>query len=562
MPPEARTCLLIADFTIDNFAGYLNNDRESPAVDAVVAPPGPVGQTLARPPTQTRDICCVWTRPQGAIPSFNKRLMYEAVPAEQILEEVDQYTALLLAASENFRSLFVPTWQLPTFNRGCGMIDMRSEIGIANTLMKMNLRLADGIGEAANIFLLNAQKWIEEAGFGAFVPKLWYMGKIAFGDQVFAAAAKDLKAALRGLGGMAKKLLAVDLDNTLWGDVVGEVGWEKIRLGGHDHVGEAFADFQKALKALTNRGILLGIVSKNEESVALEAIRKHPEMMLGLDDFSGWRINWRDKAQNLVDLVAELNIGLHSVVFIDDDPVERTRVREALPEVMVPEWPQDQTLYASTLTALPCFDAPSFSAEDSSRGAMYASERQRQERKKSLGSLDEWLHTLELKVKIEGLNAVNLPRAGQLLNKTNQMNLTTRRMVEGELADWAARENNALWVFYVADKFGDSGLTGIASLEVRGGRGRIVDFVLSCRAMGRKVEETMLYHLFRHARDAGLEEVYADYVQSPRNKPCGDFFCRTLPRSDAVKNRYYWKLERDFPLPSHIEIALVGDNCK
>ena len=426
---EDYTVLLISDFNMDNFAGYLNHDEDAPRVHALVAPYGQVVQTLAQQEAKLwerdLDCCVVWTRPQGVIQSFERLLMHEQVPVERVLEEVDNYAALLLEASHKVKSVFVPIWLLPTYCRGRGMIDMRNQIGLANTLMRMNLRLADSTSAAPNIYLLNAQKWVEKSGPGAFAPKLWYMGKIAFGNKVFVAAVDDLKTALNALDGGARKLLIVDLDNTLWGEVVGDVGWEKIKLGGHDHTGEAFADFQRALKSLSNRGVVLGIVSKNQEFVALEAIQKHPEMVLGLDDFAGWRINWQDKAQNVVDPVAELNMGLQSTVFIDDDPVERTRVREALPEVLVPEWPKDPTAYASTLSDLPCFDVAAISAEDSMRAGMYTSERKRREEKKKILSLDEWLHTLDLKVRIEKLGESSLSRAAQLLNKTNQMNLTT-----------------------------------------------------------------------------------------------------------------------------------------
>src|SRR5262249_22447003 len=162
----------------------------------------------------------------------------------------------------------------------------------------------------------------------SFSPRLWYLGKIPYANEVFKEAARDVKSALRGLAGKARKLVIVDLDETLWGGIVGEDGWEHIKLGGHDPASEALADFQRELKALTRRGILLGIVSKNEEAVALAAIDKHPEMVLRRSDFTGWRINWGDKAANIVDLVNELNLGIDSVVFIDDNPSERARVRE------------------------------------------------------------------------------------------------------------------------------------------------------------------------------------------------------------------------------------------
>ena len=551
-------CVLVSDFNMGNFAGYLNNDPESPPVAAVLAPYGQVVQTLtqADSPVWDRkpDGCVVWTRPEAVIESFNHLSMHESVATARILAEVDDYSALLLTAAARVRSLFVPAWTLPTSIRGCGMMDLRNEVGMANTLMRMNLRLADNVAGASNIYLLNTQKWIESSGESAFNPKLWYMGKVAFGNKVFAAAVKDLKAALRGIDGEARKLIIVDLDHTLWGGTVGDLGWENIRLGGHDAVGEACVDFQKALKALNNRGVLLGIVSKNEESIALEAIRKRKEMVLGIDDFCGWKINWKDKAQNVVDLVAEVNVGLQSTVFIDDDPMERQRVREALPEVFVPEWPADATRYRFALSGLRCFDVPALSAEDAARAEMYAVERRRTETRKRIGSVDEWLPTLGLKVRIEELDDFNLPRAAQLMNKTSQMNLATRRMTEGELADWAMQGNKKLWVFHVSDKFGDYGLTGLLGLETRDGKGRIADFVLSCRAMGRKVEETMISHSIQFARSEGMEEIYADYVQTRRNVPCLHFLARTLSAAADHEHRFHWDLSRDFPPPPHVEI--------
>src|SRR5439155_615978 len=173
--------------------------------------------------------------------------------------------------------------------------------------------------------------------------------------------------------------------------------------------------------------IALAVVSKNEESTALEAIESHTEMVLRKADLAAWRINWRDKASNIADIAKELNLGLQSVVFVDDNPVERARVREALPEVYVPEWPTDKMQYRSALDALRCFDVPRISKEDVERTRLYAEERQRTELRSHVGSLDEWLSTLGTTVKMQRLDASNLPRTTQLFNKTNQMNVRTRR---------------------------------------------------------------------------------------------------------------------------------------
>ncbi len=328
-------------------------------------------------------------------------------------------------------------------------------------------------------------------------------------------------------------------------------------MGGHDPVGEAYTDFQLALKSLTNRGVLLGIVSKNEETTALEAINRHPEMVLKLNDFAGWKINWQDKAQNIVDLVSDLNLGLQSVVFIDDNPVEQARVREAFPEVLVPEWPDDSMLYVSTLLGLRCFDTPSVSKEDIERTRMYANELQRNELRKSLSSLDDWLRSLEIKIKIEELNEVNLQRTAQLLNKTNQMNLTTRRMTERELLDWVKGDSRKLWTFRVSDKFGDSGLTGIISLEVKDNYCQIVDFILSCRVIGRKVEETMLFTAIRYARGMGLMSVKAEYIPTLKNKPCLDFWKKSGFELSENSRSFTWDLKKEYDLSDQIAVLLT-----
>src|SRR5207248_5467611 len=240
-------------------------------------------------------------------------------------------------------------------------------------------------------------------------------------------------------------------------------------------------------------GVLLGIVSKNEESTALEAIRSHPEMVLRQDDFAGWRINWEDKAQNIVELVSELNLGLQSVVLIDDSPVERARVHEAFPDVLVPEWPSSPLDYTATLHGLRCFDTRLVSLEDRTRTEMYVTERKRHEVRTQVSSLEQWLASLNIQVEAEPLSEATLDRATQLLNKTNQMNLSTRRMIKEELQNWNQQPENTVLIFRVSDKFGDYGLVGVASFVLRDGNANVVDFVLSCRVMGRKVEETMLH---------------------------------------------------------------------
>jgi len=559
---EQLKCVLISDFNADIFSGYLSNNDEDPSVHVTVASFGQVIPVLMQENLEywngSFDFAVIWTRPETVIKSFSDLLAFKSVTVKDILSEVDSFVSLIVNISDKINNVFFPSWVLPSYQRGLGMLDMKKDVGIANILMQMNMRLSENIDNTSNVHLLDSHRWTSAAGRNAFNPRLWYRGKIAFGNDVFKEAVKDIKSALRGILGHSKKIIILDLDNTLWGGVVGDVGWENIVLGGHDPVGESYVDFQATLKSFINRGILLGIVSKNEEDTALEAITRHPEMVLSLDDFTGWRINWQDKAQNLVDLMSDLNLGLESAVFIDDNPVERARVREALPDVLVPEWPDDSMLFTRTLLSLSCFDMSSVSREDMNRTRMYVTERQRSDLRRSLSSLDEWLTSLEIKITIEELNEVNLQRTAQLFNKTNQMNLSTRRMTEKELAEWAMGDNRKLWVFRVSDKFGDSGLTGIISLELKNDYCQIVDFILSCRVIGRKVEETMLHKVVHYAKDLGLQRVTAHYIQTPKNKPCLDFWVQSGFTRNVDENTFSWDLKNEYGLPHQVEVLATG----
>jgi FkbH-like protein len=277
-------------------------------------------------------------------------------------------------------------------------------------------------------------------------------------------------------------------------------------------------------------------------------------MVLELSDFAAWRIDWGDKAANIAALVADLNLGLQSVVFIDDNPHERARVAEALPEVLVPEWPDDPRSYPRALRALACFDNPVRSVEDISRTQLYATERRRTELLSSVASLDDWIRQLDIVVRADALGPGNLPRACQLLNKTNQMNLATRRLTEDELITWASDPGHATWCVTVADRLGDAGLTGLVSVSVDGDEAQLVDFVLSCRVMGRRVEAAMVHLACGLARELGAGRLVATLLPTAKNDPCRRFFDESglTHSSDDV---YGWDLTQDYPPPRDLVIA-------
>lgn len=562
---SALRVLVLSDFNVDTLCGHLRNqfdDREL-AVEVAAAPFGQLMPALLDERmaiwSTAHDGALVWTLPEAVIPSFAKLLDGQRVELAQLLAEVGQFAEALALAAKRVKWMYVASWAAPRVpSLGFGSLEMQPGVGVAATLMHMNLALAEALHEHG-VTLLDASRWLR--GAELFSAKRWYLAKLPFGNAVLREAAIDIVEAVRNRLGRARKLVIVDLDDTLWGGILGDEGWENLRLGGHDAIGEAYVDFQRGLAALKQRGILLAVVSKNTESIALEAMRKHPEMVLRPEDFVAWRINWDDKARNIVELVAELELGLDAAVFIDDNPFERARLAEALPDVLVPDWPKDPLLYRTALASLRCFDAVALSDEDHARTALYEQERSRSADRAAFTSVDEWLTTLATTVQVERLDPAK-PASGhwartvQLLNKTNQLNLRTRRMSEPELQRWAAQPGCSVHAFHVSDRFGAAGLTGILGLQIRDGVAHIEDFVLSCRVMGRKIEETLVHVAVELARQHGAARVQAEYLPTAKNGPCLAFWRRSGFASEGDDERpvFVWETEARYQLPAAITL--------
>jgi FkbH-like protein len=572
MTERARTGLLVSDFQVGNLAALLGKGGEGPPMQIVQGPFGQVIPILMEPPVppapaESFDFAVVWAQPEAISSEYARAKVHHPVEAEAVRAEVRAFADRVRGALETIPNVLVCTFGADPADRGLGILDRGGGHGLARLRSEMNRTLADELGGVRGVLLLDSERWIARVGVGAYDPRLWYMAKIPFTPAVFQEAAVEIRTALHALRKGGRKLLILDLDHTLWGGVVGETGYKGVRLGGHDPLGEAFVDFQRAIEALTRRGVVLGIVSKNEEEVALEAIREHPEMVLRPEHFAGWRINWQDKAANVAALVEELNLGLGSAVFIDDQPAERARVREALPEVLVPEWPEDPTEYRRALRAMRCFDVPALSEEDRARARSYAEERQRREVRASVGSMEAWLEELGVRVEVEPLGEANLSRATQLLNKTNQMNLRTRRMSETEFARWAEGEGRQVWVCRVSDRFGEAGLTGLVSVELDGAEVHVADFILSCRVFGRRVEEAMVGVAAKWARRGGAERLVAEYLPTERNRPClrfweerSGFEVGAGGEGEAV--RFERGLAEGYPMPESVEMVGGGQPAR
>lgn len=550
-----RSVHLLSDFNVDilraSLARLLDGDYTVTA-----APFGQVRQGLSSPSPaiDTHTAVVVWTRPEAVIEQFAHVAALERTDHDRVLDEVEAFKRSLVTLAGRCRYVFVPTWTVPPDQRLFGILDFKPGAGVRHLLARMNLSLSALMDTTSNLVVLPADPWLHAAHGTPYAPKLDFITKTPFAREVFDRAAHDVRAALRGLEGLARKVVVVDLDDTLWGGIVGDDGWEHLRLGGHDHVGEAYVRFQRALLALRNRGIQLAIASKNDEAVALEAMTRHPEMVLRPEHFAGWRINWNDKAQNLVELADELRLGLQSFVFIDDNPVERDRVAHALPDVFVPDWPVDPAFLAQALERLDCFDVGQLTAEDFARSAQQSAERLRRAELAEGQSHTEWLGGLRTAVVVETLSTANLSRVTQLFNKTNQLNLQTRRLSADEIQSWLAPPNRRLWAVRVRDKFGDLGLTGVISLELQGDVAWVTDLILSCRVMGRRVEDVMLNIASRCALDHHAERLRLEYRASTRNAPCLAMLeaSRLTRVSDHV---FEWNQKQPYALPETVTLS-------
>jgi FkbH-like protein len=325
------------------------------------------------------------------------------------------------------------------------------------------------------------------------------------------------------LTGRLAKVLVVDLDNTLWGGVVGEDGLEGVRLG-PEYPGAPYLALQRAILALRARGVILAVASKNNDADAMEVLERHPEMLLRPHHFAAMEIGWGDKAQSLRKLAADLNLGLDAFAFLDDSPVERDRVRVATPEVTVIDLPGDPMDYAGALLACPAFERLSVSNEDRERGRIYAEQRQRADLERSATTLEDFLRSLQMVMDMFEARPEDVPRIAQLTQKTNQFNLTTRRYSEQQVAGMLLDAETHVYRARLEDRFGDNGLVGVAITREAKGVSEIDTLLLSCRVIGRTVETAMLARLAADAGARGCHVIRGVFAPTARNELAGALY--------------------------------------
>ena len=450
-----------------------------------------------------------------------------AALAQERTDGIARIQALVEAVSQHAPgvTLVINTFALPD-RSPFGVLDLKIEAGQRERITALNTDLAALVRDRRQVVLIDQDR--VEARFGkARVrdARLWYLGSLPYSEAFLPVLAAEYLRVIRPLKGLVRKCIVLDLDNTLWGGVVGEDGLEGIKLGGNDAPGNAFRDFQLALLALRRRGILLALCSKNNPDDVWDVIENHPHMVLRRADFAAVRINWADKASNITEIARELNLGLDSFVFVDDNPAERAVVTTHLPAVLVLDLPADPAYYTETLLNLDVFESLAVTAEDRARGEMYAQAQARREfTQTNAGDLTSHLEGLGIVVKIEPATAFSIPRIAQLINKTNQFNLTTRRYTEAQVRVMAESEGSRISSVTVSDRFGDFGLTGVAIVHVGADRWLIDSFLLSCRVLGRGVEDALLAHIIEEARTAGARVLQAHFVPTARNAPAQGFY--------------------------------------
>jgi FkbH-like protein len=349
-------------------------------------------------------------------------------------------------------------------------------------------------------------------------PQQWNLAKLAFDTEFLPLYAEHVCRLIGALRGKSRRCLILDLDNTVWGGVIGDDGLEGISIAQGDATGEAFLEVQRMALALRERGIVLAVSSKNTDSVARTPFAQHPEMLLREHHFAVFQANWNDKATNIASIAQALNLGVDAMVFLDDNPVERGLVREALPAVAVPELPDDPALYARTLAAAGYFEAVAFSDEDRKRAGLYQDNARRVALQAQVADLPAYLASLDMEIVFKPFDATGRARIAQLINKSNQFNLTTRRYTEAEVAEAEADPNAFTLQVRLIDTFGDNGMIGVNVVRRSAPDEWTIDtWLMSCRVLGRCVEHMVLRELIAHARDHGVKRIIGTYIPTDRN---------------------------------------------
>lgn len=463
---------------------------------------------------QTRDIA----------PALWETSPIEAKAADAIVASALERIGTVVRAfrASSAASLVIHALELPV-QSGHGVFDDQGESGQSGAIRRINAGIRALAGELKGVYVLDYDALVSRHGrLRWHDEQKWLTVRMPIAAEFHREMVREWMRFLHPLTGRISKVLVTDLDNTLWGGVIGEDGLAGIKLG-IEYPGAGFRALQQAMLDCYSRGILLAVASKNNDKDAFEAIDGHDQMILRREHFAAFRINWNDKAQSLREIAAELNVGIDSLAFVDDNPVERQRIRQELPEVAVIDLPENPLEYARALRAAPYFERLALSAEDLERGRYYAGQRERAELEKNVTSVEDFYRSLEQEVEVAPVAADTLGRIAQLTQKTNQFNVTTRRYTDEQV--WRMHEEGArVYGVRVKDRYGDNGIVGVVIGRLDNDRYLIDSFLLSCRVIGRTVETAILSCLVEEARLLGAAEIEGEFLPTRKNEPAARFF--------------------------------------
>jgi FkbH-like protein len=442
---------------------------------------------------------------------------------QQIVSGLMEWTQLALSRLKS--TILMANFASPHY-RGLGVADLKQEYGESEFWLEVNLELLRECKKEQRLHLIDVEKVTSSVGKEyVFDPKMKYLAGMEWSERFFPALADELVRYIKALKGLTKKCLIIDLDGTLWGGVLGEEGPLGVKVGKGDPESEAYWDFQLRLKRLKERGILLAICSKNNLGDVQEMFDKRPDMPLKLSDFSEMEINWEPKSTNIQKLCSRLNIGLNSVIFIDDSPAECSLIEAALPEVCCICLPQSVAEYPLLLDRMNDFEKVQVIEDDAVKTDQYRENKQREELKQHIGDLRDYLHNLQTKIIIRNATQADLPRVHQLFTKTNQFNVTTIRYTPGEIEELIHNNQFVLTLVSAKDRFGDLGIIGLYLLELTDHSTRIDSFILSCRAMGRGIETAMMNHIKKRYLNDGTDgQLRGSYIPTTKNSPVQRFY--------------------------------------
>jgi len=381
--------------------------------------------------------------------------------------------------------------------------------------------------------------------------KKMFFGDIKISFDIIPYLIYEFVGYLKPFLGLNKKCIVLDLDNTLWGGIVGEDGLEGIKLG-PDPAGRPFVEFQKVIKSLLKSGIILAINSKNNSEDAMKVIKEHPHMVLKEEDFACLKINWNDKIANMRDISNELNIGSDSMIFFDDDPVNRELIKMSMPEIKTIDLPQDPSSYALILRDLNDFNLLKITDDDFKRAKMYREENDRHVFESTTKNLDEYLKKLDIKVKIRLAYKFSIPRISQLSLKTNQFNLTTKRYQEEEIKEFAKDDKMIVGCAEVEDKFGESGITNMFIIKKNNEEWILDTFLLSCRIIGRGIEEGILGKIIEMGKKEGVKKIKAQFIPTKKNKPAENFLSDYGFQKEGED--WIFLLQNPIKIPTHLTV--------